>query len=50
MSKNKKENKVNEKDQIIKTNGVYISKLEQTVANQAITITKLETNIELMKG
>ena len=47
MSKKKK---TDEKDSLIHNNNIYIKKLEQTLANQAITIARLETNIELMEG
>jgi len=41
---------VSEKDIIIANNNFYIKKLEQNLANQAITITRLETNIDILKG
>jgi len=37
------------KDQLLKVNAAYIRKLEQTVAEQAVTIARLQTDIELNK-
>ena len=51
MSK-KKDSKPKEpsKDEIIARNHFYIKKLEQTVANQAVIITQLETNIDILNS